>query len=70
MSEWIDIKDRLPTQTGFYLVTFLWLGERGVGNYRVMHFLSDAYGVPVNRWYDEDISPLITHWSHIEPPNN
>ena len=68
MSEWINVKDMFPEETGYYLVIFPWRDTFSEGQVRVMHFLKTAYETPVNRWYDSDYQEKITHWMPLPAP--
>lgn len=60
--KWINVKDQLPESTGYYIIMHSWHGRIDKNNIKVMHFLHTAYGTPVMRWYDSQLSPLVTHW--------
>ena len=67
MTEWISVKDKLPTKPGEYIVAFDF-GRVGTNYYRTRETISYRYKDP--HWAYSG-NEYITHWMPLpEPPED
>ena len=69
MSEWINVKDRLPNELGYYLVACnkFKYGLANAREYAVMH--CNPLEIMVHRGFSCDAGTAVTHWMPLpEPP--
>ena len=65
--EWISCKDRLPSQTGRYIVTTKATNQLNETYYNVVEA---TYWVGSQKWEDvvDDISLYVIAWTHLPEP--
>ena len=76
VQEWISVDDRLPDETGRYLVVKKRIAPDELGGNRtdiviLRFFVDDGFRMPTHipDWINGEINEEVTHWMHIpEPP--
>ena len=73
--EWISVDDRLPDETGRYLVVKKRIAPDELGGNRtdiviLRFFVDDGFRMPIHipDWINEEIDEEVTHWMPIPQP--
>ncbi len=75
VQEWISVDDRLPDETGRYLVVKKRIAPDELGGNRtdiviLRFFVGDGFRMPTHipDWINEEINEEITHWMPLPEP--
>ena len=74
VQEWISVDDRLPDETGRYLVVKKRIAPDELGGNRtdiviLRFFVDDGFRMPTHipDWINEEINEEVTHWMPLPP---
>lgn len=75
VQEWISVDDRLPDETGRYLVVKKRIAPDELGGNRtdiviLRFFVDDGFRIPTHipDWINEEINEEVTHWMSLPVP--
>ena len=76
VQEWISVDDRLPDETGRYLVLKNRIAPDGFGGNKkdivILRFsVDDGFRMPIHipDWINEEIDEEVTHWMPLPEPS-